>query len=98
MKSHTRTFIEDAIAGGWNPLNLNKTPEARAEIVEMYAHLGQVLKMPILLDPLAWQAVGKTRGWDVSSQSPEMAWLRFGVFANHLFSGLSIEEALAAIS
>ena len=59
----------------------------------------------ILLDPLAWQAVGKTRGWvetrgdsygvPVKKQHWRRQWI---FFIDNLADGLSIEEALEAIS
>ena len=49
--THTKQFIEDAIEGGY---------EKDEFLVNEYhsINLGQAL-----LDPKAWQAVGKTRGW-----------------------------------
>ena len=62
----------------------------------------------ILLDPLAWQAVGKTRGWADSKfyhndvvhltreDMPEAKWY-CRCFMNELWNGLSIEEALVKL-
>jgi len=58
MKSATHQFIEDAIAGGYRKEN----PDFSAP---------QSLAL-LLLDPLAWQAVGKTRGWEDGSRIPEL--------------------------
>lgn len=68
-----KTFIEKAIKGGWNKdyklvyagefedvLLAHKTHKARsiAKIVS-----------EILLDPLAWQAVGKVEGWSEGEEN-----------------------------
>jgi hypothetical protein len=56
----------------------------------------------IFLDPLAWQAVGKTRGWKGSkliSGKPMCALWNWKCheFIDHLAVGKSIDEALTAI-
>ena len=89
--THTKQFIEDAVAGGWLHIN-NYDGDWKTE--------------QILLDPTAWQAVGKTRGWVVSFpneedvfSSPLKEWrYRWHSFIDHLADGKTIEEALAAIS
>jgi len=53
----TKQFIEDAIEGGWE----NSIWEKKDLPIDEYNAL-QILN-DALLDPLAWQAVGKTRGW-----------------------------------
>jgi len=51
-----------------------------------------------LLDPLAWQAVGRTRGWEDSGMGMIISWKReWHHFIDHLASGLSIEDSLKAI-
>lgn len=60
MKNKTKQFIEKAIEGGWKPnysLQGNLSNSVFAEYLEL--HFGY----RILLDPLAWQAVGKVEGW-----------------------------------
>ena len=47
----------------------------------------------ILLDPLAWRAVGKVRGW-----SEELTYEMYSAFFKALWVGLTIEQALEAIS
>lgn len=97
----THQFIEDAIAGGWKPYN----------DIHNINDLEACYRFEILLDPLAWQAVGKTRGWDRltdvagDSNTPEYSnWFpytwgwRQHRFIDHLADGKSIEEALTAIS
>lgn len=60
--TYTEQWIRDAIEGGWRanvdvkdclPGKYNSLAEALATRYEK-----------ILLDPRAWQAVGKTRGWE----------------------------------
>lgn len=48
-----QSFIEKAIAGGWPPNN-PKIGSAQEAVLRIYE---------VLLDPLAWQAVGKVEGW-----------------------------------
>lgn len=68
------------------------------------SHLGL-----ILLDPKAWAAVGKTRGWDKETAfttlnhdnvliGEDAAFLKNREFLEHLWDGKTIEEALKAIS
>ena len=56
----TKKFIEDAEKGGWKPA---KEEEKRWDYMQI--SYGNVLidNRVFLLDPLAWQAVGKVRGW-----------------------------------
>ena len=100
-KSETRSFIEDAIAGGY--------AEGRADFIR---RLPQYALCQIFLDPLAWQAVYKVRscpgpcngdvrnpacpicgGWG-SNKNPRPHMHRF---IDHLADGKTIDEALAAI-
>lgn len=87
MKSATHQFIEDAKAGGWKTTNAVPYDD----------------RFEILLDPLAWQAVGKTRGWKCpeGEHKAELCGFRWRYewhrFIDHLADGKSIEEALAAI-
>lgn len=100
----TQQFIEDAIAGGWNHNECDTT------LLELSFASGDVGEMPIgsiLLDPLAWQAVGKTRAtqrrWrrdiEVHPGLPKQdAWLfHQHRFIDHLADGKSIDEALTTI-
>lgn len=50
---HVKKFIEDAVEGGWKPnvVNWESTPHRELYISDF------------LLQPLAWKAVGKVRGW-----------------------------------
>lgn len=82
MKSHTQTFIEDAIAGGWEkdwwPI-ASAFPNGYGDFQISYGDCFAFRRLKkngeqgrwvryygvsqTLLDPSAWQAVGKTRGW-----------------------------------
>lgn len=66
MTTPTKRFIEDAIKGGWRKeerpdLDVNNDGYS----VRFLAgdDTSTLWEADILLDPLAWQAVGKTRGW-----------------------------------
>lgn len=99
MKTETQQFIEDAINGGYTSGNMINNNISYEDNFKRCA-----------LDPKAWQAVGKVRGWpDVS----EIEAVRTGVipvskmsirwlwnmhrFIDHLADGKTIEEALLAI-
>lgn len=59
-----KQFIEKSVEGGWIPqrpylvLQFEKGAKLYADTV-----LAQMLIQEIVLDPLAWQAVGKVEGW-----------------------------------
>ena len=68
---YTKQFIEDAIEGGWRIFALS---DEAVDVVETgtwpmihgTAPSGVTKLWPLasaLLDPLAWKAVGRTRGW-----------------------------------
>jgi hypothetical protein len=99
----TQRFIEDAIKGGW------KTSKNWHKWMGDYLMVcddgdGNIPVSEILLDPLAWQSVGKTRGWepyapyDMTAGEQEYIgeWVeRWHEFIDHLADGKSIEEALS---
>lgn len=70
----TQQFIEDAIKGGWGSgrtFDFDCIKRGFIEDVVLVCETDDELteREPVavevvLLDPLAWQAVGKTRGWD----------------------------------
>ncbi len=111
--THTQTFIELAIEGGWWPRELDR-PEEGQPTSESAEYLLLRYEQPYasLLDPLAWAAVGKSRGWDEKLMCPvcgngigrdcdekfidEWAY-NFHSFVNLLTVGKSIEEALGEI-
>lgn len=105
--THIESFIKNAIEGGWNPerggnwnreghdpVRLMKVlyPDNEAFLQSSYFHSW-------LLDPIAWQAVGKTRGWAMpfASQAGRGEY-EAGVFFQNVMQGKSIEDALAALS
>jgi len=116
----TTKWIEDAIAGGykdekttqvseegiWYGMHVHDLPDGETTLCEPYC-CGTLLYIEkILLDPLAWQAVGRTRGWEPYSPydltAGEQEYLGEWVqiwhdFISHLADGLSIEDALKAI-
>lgn len=104
---NTEQFIKDAIAGGWQ---VEGAWPARPEegivyqdIIHWFDGVTNTLRVA-LLDPLAWQAVGKTRDWfpegsmgDLTGEN--LSWFRrWHRFVDHLADGLSIEDALTKIS
>lgn len=100
----TTRFIEDAIKGEYNGTSLVR--KGCWTGINTWRHnLGSMNDelhfMAMLLDTLAWQAVGKTRGWteDLPSGKPstigwQHEWHRF---IDALADGKDIEEALQAI-
>lgn len=108
----TKTFIEDAIKGGWKDGNKIEQRSDGIALVRfkddaVYARLSYA---DILLDPLAWQAVEKARGWGEQKESDKIVELdhqrmlvpywqyQIHRFIDHLADGLTIEEALEKIS
>jgi hypothetical protein len=100
----TQKFIEDAIKGGWlwkgeeviYDVNLNAY---RTKHTPAGWHIFAIEE--ILLDPLAWQAVGKTRGWperDVYYSVAFYGWhVMYHTFIDHLADGDDIETALSKL-
>lgn len=103
----TQQFIEDAIKGGWRE---EHKPKRNGTSVMFQAGAHQIFwkYSDILLDPLAWQAVGKTRGWDSPSFKGGPTQSELGLddyfreaihrFIDHLADGKTIEEALTLIN
>lgn len=64
--SNIEQFVSDAIAGGWRK---DEKPDLESNndgysIRFLAGHDTHTLwEADILIDPLAWQAVGRTRGW-----------------------------------
>ena len=102
--------MDDAVAGGYvvdtnqYTVWLEKFPiERLGGRVHVVRGTDAASVAEILLDPKAWAAVGKTRGWKEKSENTfeaEMAcWQAYWTgFYSHLADGKTIEEALAAIS
>ena len=112
MKTETEQFVEDAIKGGWRahwyPREEYCSEEQIIELLSEYKdewytnYYGMVVDTNHpFLDPLAWQAVGKTRGWEKlynhEDTQSEAAEIRATDFMGYLFDGKTIEEALLAI-
>jgi hypothetical protein len=101
----TQQFIEDALAGGFakdTVLGMRVTEVngdnvlLREDAVTLTLRISQ-----ILLQPLAWQAVGTTRGWGVEEAPsyPPYQWHNeWHRFIDGLAEGKSIDEALQAIA
>lgn len=78
METATKRFVEDAVRGGYSPcefepiveVKTDEGPTGNPEFEPSFCWLrnaeGEGCGYPvsdIVIDPLAWQAVGKTRGW-----------------------------------
>lgn len=73
-------FFEKAVEGGWRPID---ELEINLALIRAYRTLCEVV-----LDPLAWQAVGKTEGWDMPDDAEQKAMgLMFAIF-----NGKTIEQ------
>lgn len=105
----TQQFIEDAIKGGCNS-KWTLDYEACHHIPKAFEGFLIADTHRILLDPLAWQAVGKTRGWEgvfeytyydsfgTATPFEYPAWLhKKHRFIDKLADGKTIEEALSLI-
>jgi hypothetical protein len=96
----TQQFIEDAIKGGWRPITVATETTVFADGDKYIIRFDDSCA---LLDPLAWQAVGKTRGWD--EEDPECERIcqlegnchikNWHAFIDRLADGKTIEEALS---
>lgn len=66
-KSSIVQFLEDAIAGGWHSEYQGRKLRKVYKQIDYFAEDGtqgsRIDVRHMLLAPLAWQAVGKTRGW-----------------------------------
>lgn len=109
--TNTEQIIKDAIEGGWElPMNF---PNWRVDLVSQTLHCWESdfektvndLGM-VFLDPLFWQAVGKTRGWDTDKGWREgdgfeinctEADFRWHQFIDYLADGDDYETALSKL-
>jgi len=98
----TQEFIKDAIEGGWNNDAVAYGTDKPTDDAKVGAwYYGNEM----FLDPLAWQAVGKTRGWsrdiDLGKHGTKPSLIGYTMywhkFIDHLTDGKTIEEALQAI-
>ena len=96
----TKKFIKDAIKGGWIVATINpETHNAKAMTKDWVFDPYEPMPVEqILLDPKAWSAVGKVRGWGDKHDYPDRVYEAWDTFFYQLYNGYSIEEALAAIS
>ena len=66
--THTTKFIEDVIEGGWekenNPQMYKEGELDNTDCVWFLSDKGGIEIHEILLQPSAWEACGKVRGWD----------------------------------
>lgn len=103
--SATKTFVEDALKGGW----------CEGYHLQNYGEFGDVLfvsgirskalvKSEILLSPVAWQAVGKARGWSTHNTACNKCGVPFNGWKGKmhglidaLSEGKSIEDYLTSI-
>ncbi len=112
MKTNTQTFIELVIEGGYEayPKVWGKHGMIESEVRGVKIHFPKgsarvssflVRINEILLDPRAWQAVGKTRGWGQTNECgcchSESSWEKQIAFINHLWGGLTPDQALGEI-
>ena len=91
----TQQFIEDAIKGGYG--------DAFKVMVQIDIEPNSSYLERLLLNPLAWQAVGKTRGWrnveEGTFEAEFTCWQAyFESFFRSIREGKTIEEALSALS
>jgi len=110
-----KDFIEKAIAGGWNHRIQNATIQrVDADDHSFHVHFwdneGNQSDMfsyslhALLLDPLAWQAVGKVEGWPTGFPDPKnqysrgMSWkINMYRMIDHLAEGGTIESYLKTL-
>jgi hypothetical protein len=107
----TKEFIEKAIEGGWNgvnPFEVKVNPhdqDVPKKIVEIQE---SIIRKPyiseILLDPKAWQALGKVEGWGDhnhpltgTSVTPSCWQCNMHQMTNALIEGKTIEEYLETL-
>jgi len=103
----TEQWIKDAIDGGWNPMPQYLMPWMQTLNVNGITWSGgegdqrRYTIWQMLLLPEAWQAVGKTRGWNehYDHLGLEKDWHgQWHQFISYLANGLTIEEALAKLT
>ena len=70
--NHTQQIIQDAIQGGWKKIVLSQVwGDSYSYYNDPGIGLLHTSKVQIaLLDPLFWEAVGKMRGWGVTTDNP----------------------------
>ena len=101
--TETKQFIEDAIEGGWRKgyyLDEYVMEHASFRTIGDEDRDSESIGT-ILLDPLAWQAVGKTRGWYTvkppKGHREDNASTYMFAFLEWIWEGKTIEEALGEV-
>ena len=98
--THTKQFIEDAIEGGWKEYS-NTKPNT----ISYYCNT--MITSMILIDPKAWQAVSRTREWNIGEDvdcpacnaDMQLDWRYYmHFFIERIAMDRTIEEALKDIS
>lgn len=102
MKTPTQQTHEDAVAGGWT--GYTRFTDEKENAARLIAEQ-EDLTAWALLQPDYWQAVGRQRGWeqgyceDAARGYDKGEWHKqLTAFIDHRADGLSIDDALAAIS
>ncbi len=96
-------FAKSAIEGGWmcEPIKLKPIfRKIQNEIAIIgFENTGAFADVPmalLLLDPKAWEAVGKVQGWEGLEDAPAWAY-KMHLFVDGLIKGSSKERALDMI-
>ncbi len=63
----SKEFIEKAIDGGWKAPKGFIFHHTQGLVIQAHEGFVPVAIETILLDPLAWKAVGKTEGWSITT-------------------------------
>lgn len=109
--TYTERWIRDAVAGGWSIrgdryLTLRAVGKINLYFTGRGVHKKTFHIAEALLDPLAWQAVGKVKGWtgfhDHEYDNDGIIPMNEILYRQHLFidllaEGKTIEEALGEI-
>lgn len=84
-----KEFVLKAIEGGWDNKYLWFTMEEDPQIVAATSHDMAM----VLLDPLAWKAVGNTEGWYAGQHMEKAEDMAYAIFRE----GKTIEEYLETL-
>lgn len=88
-----KQFIEAAIEGGWENKELPTISTEQSSMGEVITAMYWRKMLPVIaLDPGAWKAVGKVKGW------PEGYEIEFaGNMIRALWAGKTLEEYIATL-
>ena len=99
----TETFIEKAIEGGWEPVYSNWTFR-KYSVSWIRSYLEEVGIEVAILDPKAWEAVGKVEGWSkwlgYQASMPSRRGnyhQRMHAMIDHLIAGNDIESYIKSL-